>query len=76
MGYGAEGLLMKAVCETEERSYPTLARVLETHTPRGVLDIWLQYEGIIGYTDQILRAATVLGLINKDDIQDSDYISD
>lgn len=70
--------LLKAVNEMQcgDEEYSCLDDSLMRYSPREVIDMWLRYEGICGYTDRILRALCAVGLITADDIEDDDYWED
>lgn len=64
--------LMAAIEEMTDRHFLTLEEVQNEYSPREILDMYLQYEGIIGYTEQIISVLTTLGLIAKTD--DNDFV--
>ena len=64
--------ILEAVNETFGSSYESIQEALSNHTQRELLDTWLRYEGIIGYTDTILRALMTLGF--DLDIDDNDFL--
>ena len=57
-----ESKIILAVNEMENASYTQLSEVLEHYSKQEALDIWLRYEGIVGYSSQIL------GVLNAMDI--------
>ena len=50
-----EEKILYALQEAEDETCSTISGALKSHSPRELLDIWLHYEGIYGYTDQILN---------------------
>ena len=63
--------ILNAVNEMEGQAYSNLGEAQKDHSPRELLDIWLRYEGIIGYTDTILNVMTAVGF--PLDIADDDF---
>lgn len=62
---------MEALQEIEGQVYRSLGEARVHYSQRELLDIWLRYEGIIGYTDTILSAMISLGY--SLDIEDDDF---
>ena len=69
---GLEDAILTALNETEGASRSpeeemigeepgTIEKALERHYRRELLDIWLRYEGLIGYTGEILHVMEALG---------------
>lgn len=56
-----EQRILDAVAEMEGESYQTIADALKMHSAHSILDIWLRYEGIFGYTDSILEVLKAVG---------------
>lgn len=42
---------------------PEVERNLQTATPHELFDMWLDYEGVLGYTDQIIKALRESGYV-------------
>jgi hypothetical protein len=55
-----EEQIVEAVNEMKCAKYETLEQVREDYTKAEIFNLWLHYEGIIGYTDTILRAVDEL----------------
>ena len=53
--------ILEALKEETGEEPGTIEKALEQHYRRELLDIWLRYEGLIGYTQQILNVMEVLG---------------
>lgn len=66
-----ETKILEALQEMEGQAYSNLDEALQHHSKRELLDIWLRYEGIIGYTDTILSVMISLGY--SLDIEDDDF---
>ena len=59
--------ILEALREMEGTSYTSLADAQEVYSNRELLDIWLRYEGISGYTDVILDVVeTIYNAILED----------
>ena len=50
-----ERLLLEAFNYMNETNYTTLEEIKQKYTEYEILDCWLMYEGIHGYTDRILE---------------------
>lgn len=66
-----EKAILNAVDEYTGTHYDSLVEALKDHTRRELLDIYLRYEGIIGYTDSILSVLIALGFDME--IEDDDF---
>lgn len=66
-----ENKILEAVEDMEGQVYKSLGEARVHYSQRELLDIWLRYEGIIGYTDTILSAMISLGY--SLDIEDDDF---
>lgn len=66
--------ILYALREAENETCSTVAQALKSHSPRELLGIWLRYEGIYGYTDQILTVMELIGFEVCDKIDDSDFM--
>ena len=66
-----EACLLEAVAEVQGEEYATLTDALENYSRREIMDIWLTYTGIVGYTDSILSALATLGY--PIEIEDMDF---
>lgn len=64
-----EYAILEALKEMEGRDYPDLAAARADHSSRELLDAWLNYEGIIGYTDAILHVVGTLCNVILEDAQ-------
>ena len=69
-----EEKILYALKESEGESYNTISEAKKLHSPRELLDIWLHYEGIYGYTDQILNVMEALGFEVFDKVDDPDLL--
>lgn len=69
---GMEAKILEALNEMEGQAYSSLEEARSHYSPRELLDIWLRYEGIIGYTDTILNIMTAVGF--PLDIADDDFM--
>lgn len=69
-----EEKILYALHEVEDETCSTVAEALKSHSPRELLDVWLHYEGIYGYTDQILSVMEALGFGVCDKIDDPDFL--
>ena len=56
-----EDAILTALKEMTGEEPGTIEKALERHYRRELLDIWLRYEGMTGYTQQILNVMEVLG---------------
>ena len=56
-----EQAVLTAVREMTGESIQTMEQAHEQFSRRELLDIWLRYEGMTGYTQQILNVMEVLG---------------
>ena len=56
-----EEAILEALKEETGEDPGTIEKALERHHRRELLDIWLRYEGLIGYTCEILRVMEALG---------------
>lgn len=56
-----EEAILEALKEETGEEPGTIEKALERHYRRELLDIWLRYEGLIGYTGEILRVMEALG---------------
>lgn len=56
-----EQAVLTAVREMTGEPIQTMEQALERFSRRDLLDIWLRYEGLIGYTQQILNVMEALG---------------
>ena len=56
-----EQAVLTAVREMTGAPIQTMEQALEQFSRRELLDIWLRYEGVTGYTQQILNVMGVLG---------------
>ena len=54
--------LLEMILEVTGKDFGTLDAALEAYTARELFAMWLEYEGITGYTDTIL---TMAGQIKK-----------
>lgn len=63
--------ILEAVNEMERQAYSSLEEARRDYSPRELLDVWLRYEGIIGYTDMLLNVMTAVGFTL--DIADDDF---
>lgn len=57
--------LLEALMEMEGERYESIDEALNNYSSAELLDTWLRYKGISGYTDSIIRALEALG-INMD----------
>lgn len=57
--------ILEALAEMEGERYESIDEALNNYSSAELLDTWLRYEGIIGYTDTIIRVLEALG-INMD----------
>lgn len=62
-----EETILKAVNEYLGENFATLEAVRSLYSDREIFDMFLDYEGIIGYGDRILKAMEALGLATKDE---------
>lgn len=63
-----ETKILEAIREAEGQAFNSLEEVRDIYSPREILDIWLRYEGFIGYTDTILNVIIAAGFsLNVDD---------
>lgn len=46
--------ILEAVNEMSSGNFKTLSEVKEEYSEKEIFDMWLRYEGILGYTDKIL----------------------
>ena len=69
----AEKALLLPLGELEGVSFSTLEEALLLFSRREILDTWLRYAGIQGYTDSILTALETLGYDLQ--IEDADYLA-
>ncbi len=53
--------ILEALQEMTGEACDTMEQALEHHTKGELLDIWLRYEGLIGYTGEILHVMEALG---------------
>jgi hypothetical protein len=67
-----EAEILEALNEMKGQAYSSLEEARPNYSPRELLDIWLRYEGIIGYTDTILNVMTAVGF--PLDIADDDFL--
>lgn len=58
---GLEDAILTALKEMTGEEPGTIEKALERHYRRELLDIWLRYEGLIGYTGKILHVMEALG---------------
>lgn len=56
-----EQAVLTALREMTGEPIQTMEQALEQFSHRELLDIWLRYEGVTGYTQQILNVMEVLG---------------
>ena len=56
-----EQAVLSAVREMTGAPIQNMENALEQFSRRELLDIWLRYEGVTGYTQQILTVMEVLG---------------
>ena len=56
-----EQAVLTAVREMTGEPTQTMEQAHEQFSRRELLDIWLRYEGVTGYTQQILNVMEVLG---------------
>lgn len=56
-----EQAVLTAVREMTGEPIQTMEQAQEQFSRRELLDIWLRYEGVTGYTQQILNVMEVLG---------------
>lgn len=47
--------IIEATNEIEGTNFKSLEECMEIYSPIGLIDLWLRYEGIIGYSYQIER---------------------
>ena len=52
--------LLEMLLEVTGKDFGCLEAALEAYTGREIFEMWLEYEGIIGYADKILRAVDAL----------------
>ncbi len=52
--------LLEALLETTGKDFGNLEAALEAYSGREIFGMWLEYEGMIGYTDTILDAVKLL----------------
>ena len=69
-----EAKILYALRESENEDCSTIAQALKSHSRRELLDIWLHYEGIFGYTDQILNVMEAVGVEVFDKGDDPDLL--
>lgn len=55
-----EDKLLEAVNEMNYSNYETLEEAKKIYSDVEILDSWLRYEGIIGYTGKIISAVNIL----------------
>lgn len=55
-----EDTLLEVLNEMENKNFKSLNEAGKIYTNTEILDIWLNYEGIKGYTNQILSAMETL----------------
>jgi hypothetical protein len=55
-----EKRIVEAVNEMEETGYTTLEQIKADYSLETILDLWLRYEGVIGYTDTIIGVIQAL----------------
>lgn len=60
-GNRMETAILEALEEMTGEACDTIEWALEHHTRRELLDYWMQYEGLIGYTRPILHVMEALG---------------
>lgn len=48
-----EKRILKAINEMEMTSYSNFEELMDFWTPDEIIEMWLHYEGIIGYTNTI-----------------------
>lgn len=53
--------ILEALQEMNGEACDTMEQALEHHTKGELLDYWMRYEGLIGYTWTILHVMEVLG---------------
>lgn len=56
-----EKAILEALQEMTGEACDTIEWALEHHTRRELLDYWMRYEGLIGYTRTILHVMEALG---------------
>lgn len=52
--------LLEMILEVTGKDFGTLDAALEAYTARELFAMWLEYEGITGYTDTILAVVKLL----------------
>lgn len=58
-----EKRLLEAINDCAYENFDSIDTALKSYSNRELLDLFLEYEGIIGYTDTIISAMTTLGFI-------------
>lgn len=56
-------IILEAVNEMRDEEFKTIEEVKEVYTNKEILDSWLRYEGILGYTNKIMEVVNVLNMI-------------
>ena len=56
-------ILLEAVNEMRDEEFKTIEEAKEVYTNKEILDSWLRYEGILGYTNKIMEVVNVLNMI-------------
>ena len=69
-----EAIILYSLRVSEYEVCITIAHALKSDSLRELLDIWLHYEGIFGYTDQILNVMEALGFEVFDKVDDPDLL--
>lgn len=57
-----EEKLINALNEMEGKNFQSLQEAMTQFSLAELLDVWLKYEGICGYTNQIIEAFEALGI--------------
>ena len=52
--------LLEMLRDVEGKDFDSLEAALEVYTGRGIFGMWLENEGMIGYTETILDAVKLL----------------
>lgn len=69
-----ENIILEALLEVTGKDFGgNLEAALEAYSPRELLDIWLRYEGICGYTDRILNALHALDALKAGIYRDIEH---
>lgn len=58
--------ILEAVNEMTYNNFNSIKQAQQQFTARELFDMWLEYEGISGYTNTIINVLTELGYIEGD----------